>query len=323
MATSKPTSRASSLVDRASVRGVKPGRGNRKKGSRRQAALRTLRWAVGAALGAGLLVGLGLGAREARRWARQSPRFALETIEVLGAERADPQALLRLSGLREGLNLFSVDPDRIEQAVAAHPWVASVEVERRFPRGVRVQVREHQPVVMVALEHLYYADADGEVVKRYAPGEREVLPVVTGLERAQVEADDPEARALLREAVELLDAVVAVRGGDASQVSEVHVDPVMGLSFVLRDDEARVEVGHGPYAAKLRRLTAVQASLRERGVLASHISLSGERRPERVVARLSRRDEAAPGGATRPAAGAPSEGAAQPVGLARRAGEGD
>ncbi|MCB9650728.1 MAG: FtsQ-type POTRA domain-containing protein [Deltaproteobacteria bacterium] len=323
MGTKESIVRTSSLVDRASVRGVKKGRGNRKKGSRRQSTLQGLRVVGGLVLGAALLGGLGYGAHQARRWAHKSPRFALDTIEVVGAGRASEESLLRLSGLRRGLNIFDVDVDRVAEAVEAHPWVAAAQVERRFPRGVRVTVREHQPALMVALDHLYYADASGEVVKRYAPGEREVLPVVTGLERAQVEADDPAARALLEEAVALLDAVSAVRGGGAEQVAEVHVDPVMGLSFVLRDDEARVEVGHAPFEEKLRRLAVVQSSLRERGVLASRITLSGERRPERVVARLARRQEVSSGAARAAAAPRVTDESSRPEGLARRAVEGD
>ena len=51
MGTKESIVRTSSLVDRASVRGVKKGRGNRKKGSRRQSTLQGLRVVGGLLLG--------------------------------------------------------------------------------------------------------------------------------------------------------------------------------------------------------------------------------------------------------------------------------
>lgn len=281
----RPTS---ALSDHAKVRGVRKGRANQKKGARRQAALQRAR-TVGSVLAAVLGVGgLGYGAVKLSRWAETSPRFAIEQIEVTGFERAREATLRRLLAVEPGDNLVAVDADAMKEALEAHPWVAEARVDKRYPRGLRVEVVEHRPVALVALEHLYYADATGEIVKRYAPGEAARLPVITGLSRADVERADPVAQAQLFEALTFLEVFAAHQGEDAQAVAEVNVDPVMGLSFVLEEDEARVELGHAPFEAKLDRWVTAKQTLAARGVSVSRISLSGKR-AERVVARLEAR----------------------------------
>lgn len=292
--------RNSSLSDRASVRGVKTGRSNR----RRQNAPRGLKER---ALSAGKIVfsvaaaaGVGFGGASAYRYATTAPAFAVDHLEVVGNARATIESLEKLAGPALGENIFGLDLGSVEKSVAAHPWVAQVEIERRLPRTLRITVREHHPVALVALGHLYYADERGEIVKRYAPGEvvpsdrRGALPVITGLTRAQIETDDGEAKAQLLGAIEFLGAYEGLTG--APSLAEIHLDPALGLSFVEAETQTTVVVGQGPWAPRLLRWQEVRAALDEKSVRASRIMLGGERRRDRVVARL----EKAPGTAAEP-----------------------
>jgi hypothetical protein len=220
------------------------------------------------------------------RFATASARFAIQDVVVTGHTRASADSIAKLSGATLGTNIFDVDLLRMKRAVEAHPWVKSARVERNFPSSVEIEVVEHEPRVLVALGHLYYADAEGDVVKRYTPGERETLPVVTGLTRDQIETDDGEARASLRSAIEFLDEVTAHFGERAPQIAEVHLDPALGLSFVEANDDLMVVVGHPPYGAALDRLSRVKTALRDKNVKATRIMLGGPRRKDRAVARL-------------------------------------
>lgn len=284
----KPSRSGSALSDHAKVRGVRKGRANRKKtedrGATRRSARRVLTTA-GTVVG---LIGLVYGTVELVAWAKVSPRFAIEQVTLDGAARAEQAHLLELAGVRAGDNLVAVDSAAIEERLASHPWVATAEASKRYPRGLELEVVEHAPVVMVALGHLYFANAAGEIVKRYAPGEPADLPVVTGLTRAAIESADPVAQAMLTGAIGFVAAWQSFHGSQAPALAEVHVDPVMGLSAVLEGDEARVAFGEGPWEDKFARWQAVQAALEARGVRASRLTLNGSRRPERVVARLER-----------------------------------
>lgn len=283
-------SRPSSLTDRASVRGVAQGRPNRRRRPSfsflrpsKSGLLRTAK--VTALIGA--LVGLGFLGFELKKALFTSPKLAISSIEVRGTKRATTDAVVRLSGVELGQNILSLATDDVAKAIEAHPWVAKAEVTRRLPSILDIVVVEHEPVVLVALGHLYYADAAGKIVKRYTPGEREILPVVTGLEREQVEAGDGSAEVWIRSAISLADELKATLGPGAPVLSEIHVDPAYGLSFVVQGDDTSIVVGHPPWRASLERYRQVESALAMKGVRASKIVLGGERRKDRAVARLT------------------------------------
>lgn len=291
----RPSS-ASSLADRAKVRGVREGRRNRRRAKResgRGDASRALT-VVGRLVGiVALIGGIGYGGYALHRFAKTSPRFAIEDVVVTGHVRATAESIAKLSGARPGENIFNVDVERMTRTVEAHPWVASAKITRDYPRTVQIEVVEHEPKVLVALGHLYYADEDGNVVKRYAPGDEESLPVVTGLSRDQIETDDGQARAQLRSAIDFLAALEKRYGARAPDVSEVHLDPALGLSFVEAGEKLTVVVGHPPHDEAIARLSRVKAALAEKKVDATQIMLGFERRRDRAVARLARRRMAA------------------------------
>lgn len=287
-----------SMHDRAS--GVVGVGSNRGRNQRRRASSRALGpdsileaqrrgagglWRILAFAGGAAAVGAG--GLAAHRFATTSPRFAVESIEVRGARRASRESIVRLAGVSTGENIFAVDPEAVAKNVGGHPWVAGARVIRRYPHTLEIDLVEHQPVALVALGHLYYASERGEIVKRYTPGEHEELPIITGLTKAEVEADDEAAHERLRSAIGFMKALREILGDAAPRVAEVHLDPALGLSFVASGSDERVQVGSPPWRPHILRLAEVEGALAHRGVQASHIILGGERRPDRAVARLS------------------------------------
>lgn len=284
---SKP--RPSSLVDRARVRGVKKkARANRRRrGEPRSPKRESLTRAFKVAGVLAVIGGLGFGVRALYAHALTSPVFAIDHLSVSGTERASERSILELSGVSRQDNLLAVDVDEVARTVEAHPWVASAELRRHYPDGLEIVVVEHLPVVLVALDHLYYANRSGEIVKRYAPGERELLPVVTGISRDQIETDDGESRARLLRALSFLEALDASLAADAPEVAEIHLGSEAGLAFTPRGEDVRIVVGHPPWGPRIARLNEVRSALDERGVRASRIMLDGQRRGGRAVARLA------------------------------------
>ncbi len=60
----------------------------------------------------------------------------MKTITFEGCKRANETDLLKLAALFPGQNVFAVDVGLTERAMAQHPWVKSVEVERHLPSGI-------------------------------------------------------------------------------------------------------------------------------------------------------------------------------------------
>ena len=267
----------------------------RRQGNRRRAALklRLPKISLGAhfsavtkiaiAGGAALAVagGLELGYRAATR----SESFALQTITVEGATRSTEGEILALAGVERGDNLLVLEVHELEAAIARHPWVARATVSRRLPHTLSIRIVEHDPVALVALGNLAYVDRAGDVVKRYTADEHESLPVITGVTREDIEGEDVVALAQMRAAVLALSRVRAVLG-EESPIEEIHVEPSAGVSVRFAKEDLYVRLGPPPWDEALLRLQAVKDSLAARGVRAREITLGGERRPERVIARL-------------------------------------
>ena len=167
------------------TRSIRPNRKKKPKKTWRKAKLQ-VSWrkgAVGALYGvAAILAGAAVtyGGHQAYLHVTTTELFALETIEVNGLSRATRDEVMSLAEVAEGHNLIALDASMMEERIERHPWVITADVMRRPPRSLEIAVVEHEPVALASLEGLYFATADGEVVKRY-DGEEVTLPVVTGL----------------------------------------------------------------------------------------------------------------------------------------------
>jgi cell division protein FtsQ len=250
----------------------------------RDIALAVLRTAALLAL-AGTVIGLGYAGYV---YATTSPRFAIRRIEVRGNERVPEAELLRLSGLAEGQNFFLADRAGAEAAIAEHPWVRAVHVARDFPQGITLAVLERSPVALVHVENLYLVDREGEVFKRWAPGDPVDLPVVTGVPR-EVWAERPdEARAELLEALSALAAWKASPVSQRASAAEVHVDVADGLTLYAGANDLVVKLGHDGIAEKLERLERVLAEAQARGMSLSLVRLDNRARPGWIAVRPKR-----------------------------------
>jgi cell division protein FtsQ len=229
-----------------------------------------------AAVGMGL--GLAVGALSAWEWASTSERFAVKRVEVLGAQRATESELVTLSGLSARPNLFKLDTQAVEKAVAAHPWVQSVSVERRWPDGVVLTVGEHQPRAVLAAGELYLVNQDGAPFKRLQAGDEAGLTLVTGVDREVLAQDRQQAVQALRRALEVDAAYARLVGTPA--LSEVHLEGEAVTIFTVEGTEVRL--GEGDVGPQLRRLKTVQRALGG-GAAALAIHLDNRLAPHRVT----------------------------------------
>jgi cell division protein FtsQ len=222
---------------------------------------------------------------EARRWALSSPRFELAAVSFSGLERASRVELLKLAALTKGQNLWALDTGALERTMLQHPWVRTVEVTRRFPNRVSVQVTEHVPAALAVLGELYVLDEDGEPFKRVTPGDGLDLPLVTGLDREGYVADPAAARERFRAALEVARAYARLSPGKAERLSEVRLE-AQGLALVAVSGQ-EVRLGEGDSDVKLQRLARVRRELGARGLAAGIIHLDNRARPGWVAVKIS------------------------------------
>ncbi|MBZ4394801.1 FtsQ-type POTRA domain-containing protein [Myxococcus sp. MISCRS1] len=230
----------------------------------------------------GLLVWGGV---ETRKWALSSPRFELAAVSFTGLERASRVELLRLAALTKGQNLWTLDTGALERAMRQHPWVKKVEVTRRFPNRVSVQVSEHVPEALAVLGELYVLDEEGEPFKRVTPGDGLDLPLVTGVDRDGYVADPQVARQRFQAALEVARAYTSASPGKPERLSEVRMEGREVTLVAASGQEVRL--GEGDSEVKLQRLARVRRELSARGLAAEIIHLDNRARPGWVAVKIS------------------------------------
>ena len=117
----------------------------------------------------------------------QSPHFTARQIQVEGARRLPPRTVAAIAGVREGINVLSVNLSAARRQLLAHPWIAEAEIRREIPSGLHIQVREHEPAAVVDIGKRFLLNVHGEIFKEWEPGDPAGLPVVSGLKPACAE----------------------------------------------------------------------------------------------------------------------------------------
>lgn len=182
--------------------------------------------------------------------------FRVQHVEIVGAERASTVALRHLARVPEGAHLASVDLATVRADVARHPWVAEATVSRSLPSTLRIEVREHQPVMLLALDRLWYLNAEGEPFRLADSGDLD-YPVLTGFPPELVDKHPQLSQAAVTGALRVLGAI---EDGPITlaQLSEIHFDERLGYELVLRNG-SRLTLGFEdpqPGLSRLERMIA-------------------------------------------------------------------
>jgi cell division protein FtsQ len=123
-----------------------------------------------------LIVALLCGLAAGLAWFEQSEAAAVRSIEVVGLERIDRQAVLDAAAIPSGRSILRFSTRSIAARVRELPAVRQVVVRRAALDRITIEITERQPVL--AVQHwrtVRLLDRDGVVIE---DGEMEGLPMV-------------------------------------------------------------------------------------------------------------------------------------------------
>lgn len=83
--------------------------------------------------------------------ALRSPLLDVESVDVSGARRTSPEAILEASGITQGEQLVDVRLGAAGERVAALPWVADVRLHRRLGGSIEIAVTEREPAAVLGV----------------------------------------------------------------------------------------------------------------------------------------------------------------------------
>lgn len=187
------------------------------------------------------------------RYVATNPDWRVGDVRFVGNTHAEPGALRHLSDIRTGTHLVQVDLERAVAGVERHPWVKHAEARRVFPGAVEITVDEYVPVMILALDRLWYVDQDGVPFTPAQDGDLD-LPVLTGLDPNFARREPDLSRAVVAGALRVLNAWQTHAGAaPADDSSEVAFHAAHGYDLVLRSG-TRLILGFGDPSEPLAKL---------------------------------------------------------------------
>jgi cell division protein FtsQ len=225
--------------------------------------------------------------REVYEYSTTSPRFEVQHLIYEPTAHVDDEALRALLAIEPGTNILACDLAALSERVAAHPWVAQATVTRNLPDTLEVAVVEHTPAAIVLAERFYLVDGEGRPFKPVEQGERGTLPIITGIERAQLAEQREAAVAQIAGALELIHLYAAKQ---RPRLGELHLGDDGSITLYTAEAGTALHLGRGEFAARLGRWDALRAALGERADRLAVVHLDHESKPDRrdrVVARFA------------------------------------
>lgn len=178
--------------------------------------------------------------------------FHLYKIDIQGNERVSSVQIRHLMDARLDQHLATIRTQDIAQGVQRHPWVESVKVRLSYPSTVHVEVVEHQPVMLIALDALWYVDQMGRPFHQANSADLD-YPILTGIDDLLVTEHPTLASAIIGRALSLLDESAAPPLYGTTSISEVRFNRRTGFTLVLRSG-TEVMLGFTDPEVQLSRL---------------------------------------------------------------------
>lgn len=221
-----------------------------------------------------LIAGITTGGRLGWQLLAKSGALSVKKIEVTGCVRALEPDVLAYAGVKLGDAMMAIDLDDTAMSLRRHPWVAQATVKRRMPDKVTIDIVEHEPAMIAALNsetsakqlEPYIANTNGELVKRLSSEDQVELPMVSGFSRELAAREPEKVHARVREARQVVDFVQR-EGSPLGKIDEAHFDDALGWTVVTHSG-MNVHLGWDTERATaiavstLARLTALGAAPR-------------------------------------------------------------
>lgn len=123
-----------------------------------------------------------------------SPYMILEEVQIQGVAPPIQGELIQMAGLDRRQSLLSLNLSELKHKMEQHPWVETVNVERRFPHTLIVTAQKEVPIAVVLRNQFFYLNRKGATFKPVLPFENMDLPIVTGISETDRKCEEKQKR---------------------------------------------------------------------------------------------------------------------------------
>lgn len=199
--------------------------------------------------------------------------FALERVEIEGARRASPDAILSRLQPYLGRNLLELNLHDVAAVSARDPWTRWASARRVFPDTLRLYIGERQPSATAVIGGVpHVIDTTGYVIRPCGPGMTDDLPVLTGLDGLS----DPELIAALERGVGLVERLRAAAPAWVAEISELDLAQRDRVVVRTVDPGPTLLLDPGRVERNLREYLELRRDIRRRVGPARYVDLRWE-----------------------------------------------
>ncbi|MBW2060182.1 MAG: FtsQ-type POTRA domain-containing protein [Deltaproteobacteria bacterium] len=195
-----------------------------------------------------------------------SSYFQVKKVILKDLNQVSQKEVLDLTGLDKPVNILALKLRNMAENLRSHPWISDVNLARKMPDTIIIEVEERRPMALIRLGELYYLDRSGTPFQKVNPEDKIVLPIIAGFSRMDFVKRPESVHQELQDVFQFL-VVVGERNDRfrLENIAEISFDSVRGLTLFTREPKLEVRVGFGDYQIKFRRLGRVLAYLKIRG----------------------------------------------------------
>ncbi len=195
----------------------------------------------------------------------QCQYFKAKTIGVVGAKRLCEKDILKQASVYPEINILSVNLGAARKRLLAHPDIDDADIVRKFPDGLAIRIKEHEPLAIVDLGRRFLIDVNGKIYKEWTGSDPKDLPEISGLQFSDLGleekggADDPFTAVMQ----------VLQMGKDPhsilpnASIKKICVDREIGVTLYAYDQQKAIKLGYNDYPDKYYRLGKVTQYLKQ------------------------------------------------------------
>lgn len=181
-----------------------------------------------------------LGLLEIYQYLNKSSHLKIKKIIVNGSEDNLERWVINSLKLQPTYtNIIFFNADEIKKKIEMHPWIKSVQIKKRYPDTIIINVRKEMPYAMLSIENdLFYIDLQGKMFKKVEYGKYIDLPIITGLN-----TNSSNFQKRLKKAIEILQIFKRI-SRHAQEISEIHITKYGNVHLYFCNKGIEVTLSH-------------------------------------------------------------------------------
>lgn len=192
-----------------------------------------------------------------------SPYVKLEMVVIKGVDEKTKDELLELSRLSPDMSLLAVNLNDLKKRLESHPWIRTVDLEKRFPHTLLIQAEKEKPRAIVVLDNLVYMNHFGSIFKDVGTEDSSDYPVITGISKKDHVMDQQ-----LQLAANVLGILDSESGPwSPAKLSEMHVDKDGNVSLYSVSLPVVIKMQGTDFDLKKAKLKKIITHLKKTGLI--------------------------------------------------------